>query len=237
MQLPYFILKGTNSKSMGVMVSEYPPITRPKQRRLELVIPGRSGSLSLPEAEYPVYEAYTRPFECYLEPGASIDTVFGWLSGWGDLIVGNEPNRRYEARVVDQIDMHKVVRGRQHKAFTLVFAVQPFKFLHPAAADIVMSGSSAIITNPGNAVAMPAITVSGTGAGTVTINGTVVSISNLANGILMDWKAMEITTPSLSANRASYVTGGPQYFLPGPNTITRSAAVTYLKIQPNWGFV
>ncbi|MDI9519869.1 MAG: hypothetical protein QM308_01740 [Bacillota bacterium] len=189
------------------------------------------------ENAFPVYDAYTKSIDCYLKPGADAEAVFSWLTGRGNLLMGNEPGRRYEARVNSPIELRKFVKTGSYRSFTVVFVVQPFKFLDPPADPIQMSDSSLIINNPTNANAMPAVFVSGTGAGTITINGVVVSISNLSNGILMNWLAMEITTWSGLYNRASYVTGGPQWLVPGDNTITKSAAITTCTIQPNWCYL
>lgn len=237
MAIPHFTFKGVSSLAMGVVPADYPPVTRPAERVTSQTVPGRSGELTMTESPFPVYDAYTKTMDCYLKPGADPAAAFAWLTGRGDLIFGNEPARRYEARTAAPVELGLVTDGDGYLEFTLVFIVQPLKFLHPAVPDIVMNASSALIKNPGNAVALPRITVSGAGAGTVTVNGVVVSVSNLANGVALDWLAMEITTPAGTANRASYVTGGPQWFNPGDNTVTKSAAVTSCVIQPNWCFL
>lgn len=237
MQLPYFIFKGVRSDSMGVVVNEYPPISRPPERITSVIVPGRSGTLTVAESNRTIFDSYSRAFECSLIPGSNIDAVFAWLSGAGDLVAGNEPNRRYKARIAAQIDMNKIIRGNPYRAFTLVVVVQPEKYLYPSALAIELTASPAQLTNPGNTPALPKITVYGSGDGVLSINTQPVQISGMTGGIILDWSADVITDPSGTVNQASMVEGGPQYIDPGHNAVLWTGGITGIKVEPNWRFV
>jgi phage-related protein len=56
---PYFIWKGTNSNTMGVVVRSYPPIVCPKERTQDRSVPGRPGSLTMLEGT-DVYEPFAQ---------------------------------------------------------------------------------------------------------------------------------------------------------------------------------
>ena len=45
--MSWFEFNGTLSTSMGVVVQEYPPIVRARQRIETIMVPGRSGELTL----------------------------------------------------------------------------------------------------------------------------------------------------------------------------------------------
>ena len=111
------------------MVSEYPVISRPKERVSQITIPGRSGVLMLPESDLPVYEPVLRTAQCWIRPDADIDAICAWLQGSGSVVFGNEPNRSYDARIINQIDFSKILRGRGFRSFAVPFQCQPYKRL------------------------------------------------------------------------------------------------------------
>ena len=94
---PYFLWNGVSSEDYGIMVSEYPVISRPKERVSQITIPGRSGVLMLPESDLPVYEPVLRTAQCWIRPDADIDAICAWLQGSGSVVFGNEPNRSYDS--------------------------------------------------------------------------------------------------------------------------------------------
>ncbi len=89
------------------MVSEYPAISRPKERVNQITIPGRSGVLMLPESDLPVYEPVLRTAQCWVRPDADIDAICAWLQGSGSVVFGNEPDHSYDARIINQIEFSK----------------------------------------------------------------------------------------------------------------------------------
>ena len=50
--LPYFIFNGTDSRTKNIIVNEYPPRIAPQSRTTEIIVPGRSGSLTIDEGAY-----------------------------------------------------------------------------------------------------------------------------------------------------------------------------------------
>lgn len=91
-----------------------------------------------------------------------LDQVGGWLRGAGELVLGNRPGSYYKARVVNQISIEKLMRGRPHRVFSAVFRCALFRYVYPppAAARFTSSGN---IMNLGNVYAEPVITVTGRG--------------------------------------------------------------------------
>ena len=113
---------------MGIAVNTYPPIVKPRERISQVTIPGRQGDLAIPESNgEPIYEAYLRTVECTLLPDAQLQNVLSWLTGTGSVIFGNEPGMVYTARIVNQISFDKIMRGREHRSFSVPFYCQPLK--------------------------------------------------------------------------------------------------------------
>lgn len=141
------------------MVSEYPAIARPKEWVSQITIPGRDGVLILPDNDLPVYEPVLKTAQCWVRPGTDIDAICAWLQGSGSVVFGNEPDRSYDARIINQIDFSKILRGRGFRSFAVPFQCQPYKRLYPPAEDITITASGTKIHNPGTVPAWPKITV------------------------------------------------------------------------------
>ena len=112
---PYFLWNGVSSEDYGIMVSEYPAISRPKERVSQITIPGRSGVLMIPESDLPVYEPVLKTVTCWSRPDADIDLICARLKGSGSVVFGNEPNRSCDARIINQMTMFRatILAGRQ----------------------------------------------------------------------------------------------------------------------------
>lgn len=130
--------KGVTAADMGVVVLDYPPIIKPQARVKTVTVPGRSGTLTLHDPEA-VYEPVEKTVRCRLLSSASQVAVTAWLSGAGDLILGNEPQYQYTARVVDAVSYEKIMPGYTDRVFEVTFVCQPWKELAVPGADIALA--------------------------------------------------------------------------------------------------
>ena len=234
---PFFLWNGVSSEDYGIMVSEYPAISRPKERVSQIAIPGRSGVLMLPESDLPVYEPVLRTAQCWVRPDADIDAICAWLQGSGSVVFGNEPDRSYDARIINQIDFSKILRGRGFRSFAVPFQCQPYKRLYPPAEDITLTASGMTIHNPGTVPAWPKFTLYGSGTITlITYSGAVV-LSGIGNGIVLDWEAQECMSLDGGTLLNDKVDGDPQYLPPGDSVISWTGTVARLVVTPNWRFL
>lgn len=201
---PFFVWNGECSEDYGIMVSEYPAISRPKERVNQITIPGRFGLLMLPESELPVYEPVLRTVQRWVRPDTDIDAIFAWLQGSGSVVFGNEPNRSDDARIINQIDFSKILRRRGFRNLAVPFQCQPYKRLYPPAEDITL------------------ITCSGA-----------VELSGIGNGIIPDWEAQACMSLDGGALLNDKVVGDPQYLPPGDSVISWTETVTRFVVTPN----
>lgn len=221
---------------MGVIVSTYPTISRPKERVSQVTIPGRSGDLTIAQGTYPVYESYLRTCECYIRPSADLNAIMAWLKGSGTVVFGNEPNRLYEARIINQIDFDQIIKGRGFRSFDIPFQCQPYKYLYPAASSIVISQSGSTIANPGSVEAEPMLVVSMTGSGTLTLGGGAIDIVSDWR-VRIDVKTRLITDYDRTANWAYRVTGELPTIPPGDSLVSFTGGITAVTITPQWRFI
>lgn len=236
MQLPYIIWRGVRSDAMKVLVNEYPPIIRAKERVATLTVPGRPGTLTLTEGDE-AYEPTLRPAVCTLLPGADIEAVCAWLTGGGQAVFGNEPNRAYDARIINQIQFDKILRGRRHMRFDIPFYCQPLKYQYPAPTDIIVTASNTSISNPGNVSAAPVVALTGSGDMTLTLGMDTVVLDEVSGGIVIDSGMGDCYSLDKGQLLNYKMTGAFPRLRPGTNTIRWTGNVQKVVITPRWRWI
>ena len=227
---PWFVWNGVDSRDMGVWVSELPAPTRAAERVTEVTVPGRAGTLLLTQGEN-VHEGYLK--ECIITAKAEADfaALLTWLSGSGEAIFSNEPDRVYFASIAAEVRFSR--NGNSLKTATIPFFVHPHKGQYPPEVAFAAT-SGADIWNPGTVAALPLITVTGSGAVAFTLNGeAAMSLTLDTNGetVSIDSDA-EIITSGESIWLGEYTTDFLK-FPPGTNTLSWTGTAT-VTIQPRW---
>ena len=143
------IWKGVPSATInGLLISELPPISKPKMRVKETTIDGRDGSI----IEELGYEPYDKPVVIGLHGNFDINKVIKYFTGEGEVVFSNEPDKVYTAKIVGQIDYTRILRYRQA---TILFRTQPFKHklleAYKPAPTEVLNGTALVINDLENA--------------------------------------------------------------------------------------
>lgn len=116
------IWKGIDTSIIdGLMICELPPITKPKMRFKETKVDGVDGSI----IEELGYESYDKTIKIGLYKNLDIDTVIEYFTGEGEVIFSNEPDKYYNAKIIEKIDYERLLR---FKTADIKFRVQPFKY-------------------------------------------------------------------------------------------------------------
>ena len=238
MALDWFEWKGEDCREYGLRAIELPPITFAEERVNFVTVPGRSGSLAMLEGDA-VYEDITLNLTVLADASADLDAVAEWLRGSGTLALPNRPGGWYEARVVDQLELSRVIPARDARTFPVSFRAKPFFYLE-GAASIEITESGARIRNPGNLSSAPRVTVYGSGSVLLTIGGQLVALSGLDGGIVLDSELLD----ALSLDGAELLNGqmSGEFFeiAPGVSTVSWTAddgatgTITRVVIEPRW---
>lgn len=118
----YIILNGVNSNTItGLLISNLPPITKPKIRTQTEEIDGRDGDIVTKLG----YSAYDKELEIGLYGDFDIDDVIAYFNSEGTVTFSNEPDKFYNYQILDQIDYEKLIRFKKAK---VRMHVQPFKY-------------------------------------------------------------------------------------------------------------
>lgn len=151
------------------------------------------------------------------------------LTGASTIALTAEPGRYRKVKHCEVSELRRELSGWGF--FTARLTCQPFAYLTSGLAPMTMS-ESGTITNPGLLDADPIITVTGTGALSLTINARVYHVHSPAGSVTLD-----------SARLVAHVSGRVQTdalseafptFKPGLNRITLGTGISKIVITPNW---
>lgn len=224
MEYPYFIWKGISSLDKNIMVNKLPDIECPDANIEKITIPGRNGFLIVDDE---TYQGTVKSCECSLDNG-NIDDVCAWLTGSGDVIFSNEPDKKYKAVIINKIPFSKVIPT--FHSFIIQFDCQPFKYAVDNQIITLLLPST--IFNPGSINSKPIIKVYGTGSIDLNINATTIHLINVVDYVTIDSELMDAYKDTVLKN--SDMLGDFPELAPGQNNISWTGNVAKIEITPNW---
>ena len=124
-----------------------------------------------------------------------------------------------------------MLRGNPHCTFAVNFRCYSF-FYADAAADIVVTTSGTVITNPGCVYAEPILTVTGSGDITLMVGTTIVELTDISGSIVIDPVLQEAYQSSTLMN--DHMSGDFPVLKPDANAISWTGTVTRVVVRPNW---
>ena len=222
---------------MGIWVSELPPPTRAAERTEEVTIPGRAGALTLYEGDN-VHESYVKDCRITVRSDADFDSILRWLSGTGEAVFANEPDRVYFGHLAAQVQFTRI--SNSLKQATVSFAVNPHKGQYPPETDITLNASGTVY-NPGTVASKPIITLTFTEAATAVFGASTMTFtaaepdegeSYAQETIVIDCEA-EIVTQN-GELWGGTVTGDFPRLEPGTNTVTLTDCTCVIKPRWRW---
>lgn len=224
--MSYIIFKGIDSRAVkGLIISELPPITKPKMRVRVDTIDGKDGADTVNLG----FEAYTKTLKIGLTKDYEIDNIIAWFNGEGEIQFSNEPDRYYRVKIIDQIDYTRLLRFKQAE---IKFYTQPFKYSVTERTKILdaTGQATAEVRNAGNYFSKPIITFTGSGTVNVSVNGMQKCVLNLGEGesITTDADKQEAYTGNIFKNRQ--MSGEFVTFEVGKNTLSWTGNLTKIEI-------
>lgn len=223
----YCIINGVNSNTIGgLLIQELPSVQKPKMRTRTETIDGRDGDIVTNLG----YEAYDRDMSIGLYGSFDIDDITAYFNTSGTVIFSNESDKVYTFTITDDIDYERLGRFREAK---VTFHVQPFKMLaDEVEIDVEPTVSGISVTNNGNVIARPTLTIYGEGTVGLYLNGDQILTMDIDDEyITLDFTGLEAYTGGVLKNRQ--VTGDmSQFYLPvGTSTISFSGSVSEVLIS------
>ncbi|HDK7158909.1 TPA: phage tail family protein [Clostridium botulinum] len=115
-----FIWNGIHSSEKGFKIISLPNITTPEKRVEKVVVPGRNGYLTITENDYEG-EVKSVEFDYFDD---YFDDIKQWLTGSGEVIFSNEPDRYYKATIINKISLDQMLK--KFYSGIVEFDCQPF---------------------------------------------------------------------------------------------------------------
>ena len=223
------IWKNKSSKEIeGLIITETPPITKPKMKVNKIEIDGRDGDI----IEKIGYESYTKNIGIGLTKNFNIDEVIKYFTGEGELIISDEPNKVYIASIYDDVDYEKLLTM---KKATIKFHVQPFKYLKDESKVSlnVTTQKSVSVTNKGLEVSKPILVLEGSGVVEIAVNGINIfkyTFPSNETKVTIDSLEEEAYQDGIYKNRN--MLGAFPRLEVGNNTISWTGTLTKIEIDP-----
>ena len=221
--------RGIDSDTItGLIISELPPISKPKMKTTITKIDGRDGDI----IEELGYESYTKGIKVGLSKNYDIDEVIKYFTGTGELIMSNEPDKIYKSQIIEKIDYNKLLR---FKTAIVKFYTQPYKYKKDEAKVIInIDGeTSTTVNNIGLEKSKPIIKLTGSGAVAIQLNGATVfnyTFPENESEVIIDSIQEEAYLNGIFKNRN--MAGEFPVLEIGENTISWSGSLTKIEIEP-----
>lgn len=225
--MAYFIWKNINSNDIkGLIVTALPPITKPRMRTQVLTLDGRDGSIITPLG----FEAYKKKIKIGLTKGYDIDNLIAWLTGASTLILSTEPDKYYNAQIIESIDFEKLLK---YKTAEITLEVQPFKFSTTERQKTFnTTGLQQIkVVNSGNYTAKPTMTIHGSGTINFYVNGEQQFTLELQENDSVTLDSANQEAYDVNGLRNRIMDGNFIVLETGTNTLTWTGTITEIEIE------
>lgn len=226
--------KGTTASSKNVTVLKYPEIVKPTLRVETVKVPGRDGELTL--SGMPSYEAMVLECECMVPSVDKISAAAAWLTGRGDLVLGNDPTYAYDAQVIDEIRFEKILRGHAHRRFTVPFLCNPLKKAAATESNIELTAPGTV-NNIGHVPSRPLIKIEGSGNVVLAVGAYSLAVTDISTSILIDSDLGMATNAAGTVNESYKVSGAWPLLVVGNNAVGWTGTVSKVTITPRWRYL
>lgn len=233
--LSFTFLSKDSFNDYGITIKERPDNPLPK-RNVEIIdVEGRNDALVV---DYGTYDSFTLKIPCMLIDPSNYQTqlrsIRAWLGGGiGDLVFSDETDVKYRAICVNKLDLGQMFSN--FGEFVLLFECQPLKSA-VTNTPITKTTSPATFDSPsGVKDGVPVIKVTGSGAISLTLNGTTVSLAAVSGYETIDSLLMDCYKDTTLKN--SDMTGDFPMLINGTNNLSWTGTVTSVEITPNWRYL
>lgn len=228
----YIIFDGVDSRSMGLHIDDQQPLPIASSNLAQRMLAGRDGFVTIGDSGR---GGAVQRVDCFLEDTSRLPEVRAWLRAGrrGRLIVSDDAGHYMDAVILQGATLYHYTAHTV--AFSALFAVQPWLYHSPEAADIVLTASGNI-RNPGTAYAAPLYRIEGSGDIMLMQSGGMITLEGIEDGILIDADAEIATDLTGTHNHMSKVSGdlSALWLLSGSNALSWSGNVTSITVTPRW---
>lgn len=194
-------------------------------------VPGRSGALIIDNG---TWDNLVITYPCFTKSKATFEAVvnqLGAMQGYQKIECSSDSThfRMGEPVIPQAPEVHFI---NQRFYFDLSFNCKPQRFL-TSGETVTTKNASGSISNPTLFSSKPLLRIYGNG--TVTVNGTGITLTGNTGYTDVDCEAMECYYGTTNRNgNVSFSTNDFPVLSPGNNTLTFGSGITQLRITPRW---
>ena len=216
-------------------IASAPKLVRPKRKMKSVQIPGSNREVVEMED---AYEPYDQPYTLFIGDGtensiqAILDDVAQKLykTGWQVLTDDYDSETYRLACYAGSFDVEN--RDTRAGKFEVSFHCRPERFLVAGNVEVdVVNGDT--LTNPTGNPAKPLIHIEGSGSGTLTVAGVMMSFTNIGDYLNIDCETEDVYRLP-AENRNNRMTGDFPVLKPGNNHVSFTGGITAVKITPKY---
>ena len=229
-----FYLDGVSCRRYCISVSGEDTFNGAERDIETLELPGHSGELTLDNHRF---KNIPVPYPAIVlgDFRRNAAAARAWLlsvPGYRRLEDSYHPEEFRLARYHEGLEFRPWAYNRQGEV-TITFDCMPQRWLKVGEEAVTLTAAGTLI-NPTLFEAEPLITVRGSGAGSLTINGRTVAISDVGSSVTLNTEILRAYTGT--ARRDQTITGKIEWLRlqPGENTVSFTGGVTAVEIIPRW---
>ena len=230
----YLTYDGKNLREYGLYVNGTYTFSAPERSIQKVVVPGRSGTLTIDNKRFENFELRYAAFIIRDFP-VNIEGLRNWLlksAGYRRLEETYHPDEYRMARFVSKLDVEATSLMREGN-FTLKFDCMPQRFLKSGEMPVEYSADGTIF-NTTLQTAKPFLRVWGNG--TVGIGSATLTISGVTDPYIdIDCESMDAYYEA--SNRNNKISGTFPVLEPGANGVDLGAGITKVQITPRWWII
>lgn len=222
---------GKSSDDVNVIVERYPEIIIPTRKQEKISVAGRNGDLIM---EQDAYENYTQSYEIYISAEKPrLTTISHTIAEW---LMVKGYQRLEDSYWLDTFRLACYKGGTNIENIlnrfgraTIEFDCKPQRFFKNGELPIELTNGQ-VLRNPSPYTAKPLITVTGSGAGTISDGVNTLALTNTDN-LTIDCEIMQIYQGTTNKNN---VGSGAFLELQGESEITWTGGITAVSLIPRW---
>lgn len=229
-----FAFGGKSCRDFGVVCSGSGTYGAPERDVESVEVPGRSGTLLIDKGRW---KNISVTYPCFIvrDFAESMAGLRAWLlsrRGYQRLEDGYDPTHYRLAQFRAALSPEVAAGGRAAN-FDVAFDCKPQRYLVSGETAVSMTNGGTL-TNPTLFDALPLITVTGSGAGALTVGGVVVTINSMPEETLvLDCETQDAR--GATANRNSVISA-PVFpsLAPGATAISWTGDIESVSVVPRW---
>lgn len=235
----YFRFGEKSSQDFDMHIEKYPTIKGATRKRTTVSVAGRNGDIHLDED---AFTNYKQSYECYfhgnLPTPEQAHAIKAWLTASGDYLRLEDTYDSAHFRLAAYIGPLDVQNYfNEFGRCTVTFDCAPQWFLKSGEYPVEFTKAGTIL-NPTSKIALPLITVFGTGSGAVKVGNISVTIKAIDGCVILDCDSEDAYSladdgEKVNENEHIYAQDFP-VLVSGENSISFSGGITKVEIIPRW---